>query len=53
MPGIPLEIGEQMRVRWQAAVAVRLDDAVRLKADATQAIAAPMLNCASNCRTRK
>jgi predicted nucleic acid-binding Zn-ribbon protein len=40
MPGIPVEIAEQMRALWQAAVAVQLDDVVRLKADAQQAIAA-------------
>ncbi|MFM0084810.1 DNA-binding protein [Paraburkholderia sediminicola] len=39
MPGIPVEIAEQMRALWQAAVAVQLDDVVRLKADAQQAIA--------------
>lgn len=40
MPGIPVEIAEQMRALWQAAVAVQLDDVVRLKADAQQAVAA-------------
>ncbi|CAE6872238.1 hypothetical protein R75465_08359 [Paraburkholderia aspalathi] len=40
MPGIPVEIAEQMRALWQAAVAVQLDDVVRLKADAQQTIAA-------------
>jgi chromosome segregation ATPase len=40
MPGIPVEIAEQMRALWQAAVAVQLDDVVRLKADAQQAIGA-------------
>jgi len=40
MPGIPVDIAEQMRALWQAAVAVKLDDVVRLKADAQQAIAA-------------
>lgn len=40
MPGIPVEIAEQMRALWQAAVAVQLDDVVRLKAEAQQAIAA-------------
>jgi hypothetical protein len=39
MPGIPVEIAEQMRALWQAAVAVQLDDVVRLKADAQQTIA--------------
>ena len=39
MPGIPVEIAEQMRALWQAAVAVQLDDVVRLKTDAQQAIA--------------
>lgn len=40
MPGTPVEIAEQMRALWQAAVAVQLDDVVCLKADAQQAIAA-------------
>lgn len=40
MPGIPADIAEQMHALWQAAVAVQLDDVVRLKADAQQAIAA-------------
>lgn len=40
MPGIPVEIAEQMRALWQAAIAVQLDDVVRLKADAQQAVAA-------------
>jgi len=40
MPGIPVEIAEQMRALWQAAVAVQLDDVVRLKAEAQRAIAA-------------
>ena len=40
MPGIPVEIAEQMRALWQAAVAVQLDDVLRLKAEAQQAIAA-------------
>jgi predicted nuclease with TOPRIM domain len=40
MPGIPVEIAEQMRALWQAAVAVQLDDVVRLRAEAQQAIAA-------------
>ncbi|MFP3242999.1 MAG: DNA-binding protein [Paraburkholderia sp.] len=40
MPGIPVEIAELMRALWQAAVAVQLDDVVRLKAEAQRAIAA-------------
>lgn len=40
IPEIPPEIAEQMRALWQAAVAVQLDDVVRLKTDAQQAIAA-------------
>ncbi|TCK84019.1 DNA-binding protein [Paraburkholderia sp. BL9I2N2] len=39
MPGIPPDIAEQMRALWQAAVTVQLDDVVRLKAEAQQAIA--------------
>src|ERR1700676_5226975 len=39
MPGIPVEIAEQMRALWQAAVALQLDDVGRLKAEAQQAIA--------------
>jgi predicted nuclease with TOPRIM domain len=38
IPGIPPDIAEQMRALWQAAVAAQLDDVVRLKAGAQQAI---------------
>lgn len=38
VPGIPPDIAELMRALWQAAVAVQLDDVVRRKADAQQAI---------------
>jgi hypothetical protein len=38
IPDVPPEIAEQMRALWQAAVAVKLDDVVRLKADAQQAV---------------
>ncbi len=40
IPGIPPDIAEQMRALWQAAVTVQLDDVVRLKAGAQDAIAA-------------
>ncbi|MFP4896138.1 DNA-binding protein [Paraburkholderia sp. EG304] len=40
IPGIPSDIAEQMGALWQAAVTVQLDDVVRLKAEAQQAIAA-------------
>jgi hypothetical protein len=40
IPDIPIKIAEQMRALWQAAVAVQLNDVVRLKTDAQQAIAA-------------
>jgi len=40
MPDIPLEIAEQMRALWQAAVTVQLDDVMRLKHEAQDAIAA-------------
>ena len=39
IPGIPPDIAEQMRALWQAAVTVQLDDIVRLKAEAQQAVA--------------
>ncbi|WP_440130258.1 DNA-binding protein [Trinickia symbiotica] len=45
MPGIPPDIAEQLRALWQAAVTVQLDDVVRLKADAQQAIAAADAAC--------
>ena len=34
LPEIPVEIAEAMRALWQAAVAVQLDDVVRLKREA-------------------
>jgi hypothetical protein len=37
IPGLPDPIAEQMRALWQAAVAVQLDDVVRLRNEATQA----------------
>ncbi|WP_020207032.1 DNA-binding protein, partial [Cupriavidus sp. WS] len=37
LPEIPVEIAEQMRALWQAAVAVQLDDVVRLKREAQAA----------------
>jgi predicted nuclease with TOPRIM domain len=37
IPGLPETIAEQMRTLWQAAVAIQLDEVVKLKADATQA----------------
>ncbi|OJA64569.1 transcriptional regulator [Burkholderia ubonensis] len=40
VPGIPPEIAEHMNALWQAAVAVQLDDVVRLKREAQEAIAA-------------
>ena len=40
IPGIPPDIAEQMHALWQAAVTVQLDDVVRLKAEAQQAVAA-------------
>ncbi|MGF6408683.1 DNA-binding protein [Paraburkholderia sp. MM5482-R1] len=40
IPGIPPDVAEQMRALWQAAVAVQIDDVVRLKADAQQAVEA-------------
>ncbi|KAI3590427.1 MULTISPECIES: DNA-binding protein [Burkholderiaceae] len=36
LPEIPLEIAEAMRALWQAAVAVQLDDVVRLRREAQQ-----------------
>lgn len=39
IPDIPSDIAEQMRSLWQAAVTVQLDDVVRLKAEAQDAIA--------------
>lgn len=38
LPDIPLEIAEAMRALWQAAVAVQLDDVVRQKREAQQAV---------------
>ncbi|WP_420715473.1 DNA-binding protein [Cupriavidus sp. D39] len=38
IPDLPPEIAEQMRALWQAAVAVQLDDVVRLKREAQAAI---------------
>ncbi|MCP3024032.1 DNA-binding protein [Cupriavidus basilensis] len=40
LPEIPIEIAEQMRTLWQAAVAVQLDDVVSLKREAQQAVEA-------------
>lgn len=37
IPELPDTIAEQMRALWQAAVAVQLDDVVRLRAEAAQA----------------
>ncbi len=37
IPDLPPEIAESMRALWQAAVAVQLDDVVRLKREAEQA----------------
>jgi predicted nuclease with TOPRIM domain len=37
IPALPDPIAEQMRALWQAAVAVQLDEVVKLKTDATQA----------------
>lgn len=39
-PDIPAEIAEQMRQLWQAAVSVQLDEVMRLKTDACQAVEA-------------
>ncbi|AQV99311.1 DNA-binding protein [Cupriavidus necator] len=36
LPEIPVEIAEAMRALWQAAVAVQLDDVVRLRREAQQ-----------------
>ncbi len=38
IPGLPPEIAEQMHALWRAAVAVQLDDVVRLKREAQEAI---------------
>ncbi len=38
LPEIPVEIAEQMRALWQAAVAVQLDEVVRLKREAQSAV---------------
>ncbi|MEX3932171.1 DNA-binding protein [Paraburkholderia phymatum] len=40
VPGLPDAIAEQMRALWAAAVSVQLDDVVRLKAEARDAMAA-------------
>lgn len=40
IPDLPPEIAEQMRALWQAAVAVQLNDVVRLKHQAQQEVAA-------------
>lgn len=40
LPEIPIEIAEQMRALWQAAVAVQLDEVVRLKREAQSAVEA-------------
>lgn len=40
LPELPVEIAEAMRALWQAAVAVQLDDVVRLKREAQQAVEA-------------
>jgi chromosome segregation ATPase len=40
LPEIPVEIAEQMRALWQAAVAVQLDEVVRLKREAQAAVEA-------------
>ncbi|MCY1264350.1 hypothetical protein D9M68_158510 [compost metagenome] len=40
LPEIPVEIAEQMRALWQAAVAVQLDEVVRLKREAQSAVEA-------------
>ncbi|KML57080.1 transcriptional regulator [Burkholderia cepacia] len=40
IPGLPAEIAEHMQALWQTAVAVQLDDVVRLKREAQEAIAA-------------
>ena len=37
IPGLPDTIAEQMRTLWQAAVAVQLDEVVKLKAEASDA----------------
>ncbi|KVM61520.1 transcriptional regulator [Burkholderia ubonensis] len=40
IPGLPPEVAEHMHALWQAAVAVQLDDVVRLKREAQEAVAA-------------
>lgn len=40
LPEIPIEIAEAMRALWQAAVAVQLDDVVRLKREAQATVEA-------------
>ncbi|MEM5341471.1 DNA-binding protein [Paraburkholderia azotifigens] len=40
LPGLPDAIAEQMRALWAAAVSVQLDDVVRLKAEARDAMEA-------------
>src|SRR5438552_17356041 len=40
LPDIPAEIAEQMRQLWQTAVSVQLDEVMRLKTDARQAVEA-------------
>ncbi|NUA26635.1 DNA-binding protein [Cupriavidus basilensis] len=40
LPELPVEIAEAMRALWQAAVAVQLDDVVRLKREAQSAVEA-------------
>ena len=39
-PDIPVEIAEQMRQLWQAAVSVQLDEVMRLKTEARQTVEA-------------
>jgi chromosome segregation ATPase len=38
LPELPAEIADQMRQLWQAAVSVQLDDVMRLKTDAREAV---------------
>lgn len=38
LPDIPAEIAEQMRQLWHAAVAIQIDDVVKLKAEAAQSV---------------
>jgi len=40
LPGLPAPIAEQMRALWASAVSVQLDDVVRLKAEARDAMEA-------------